>query len=179
LNDYIKEIVVADAVTFKIPRAEEYQIVISETLDALLYRECYVPIVFNLLPQFKDEVILIPENVIITSYLSSTASGDKGAEVVELGHVVNVREAEISNRKSAFVSNLQEVSVDLKTIQLTDYETIVLDTRVHVYDTIWLERNESALTFPLGIPLEKPTEFSSLIFTYQLEPEMELKCRFV
>lgn len=179
LNDYVKEVFVADAVTFKIPKPEEYQIVISETLDALLFRECYVPIVFNLLPQFNDEVILIPENVIITSSLSSTATGDKGTEIVELGHVVNVREAEILNRKSAFVANLQEVSIDLKTIQLNNYETILLDTHVHVYDSIWLERNESSLTFPYQIQLEKPITFSSIIFTYQLEPEIELKCSFV
>ena len=65
LNDYVQEIYLADAVTFKIPNPDTIHIVISETLDALLYRECYVPILFNLLPQLGKDITLIPENVLI------------------------------------------------------------------------------------------------------------------
>ena len=55
------------------------------------------------------------------------------------------------------------------------YKYELIDTEVHVYKDIWLDRNESSLTLPLEMKLEHPFLKKSMIFTYHLEPEIELK----
>ena len=71
LEEYVDAVFVGDAITSEIPNPDSYHILFSETLDSLLYREAYVPILCNLLPQFSKDVILIPENVqLIMSFVS-------------------------------------------------------------------------------------------------------------
>jgi len=70
LSEYINTYHTADAVTFQIPDAKKYHILFSETLDALLYRESYVPILWNMLPQLSENCAVIPNNVIIQANLT-------------------------------------------------------------------------------------------------------------
>ena len=93
LNAYIKEFFIADAITFKVPEANSFDILISETLDALLYRECYVPILFNLLHQFNENIILIPENVIINLTLTNDTKEQSERQEYDFGSILNVRES--------------------------------------------------------------------------------------
>lgn len=179
LTDYLIEFYIGDAVTFKVPDSDSYDIVISETLDALLYRECYVPILVNLLPQFRNDILLLPNNVLID--LSFSSSSDSKSEVKEfkMGNVFNVREA-ISNFPISEIIPAQfpDKNIDLTDVNLDKFEMLILDTRVQVYQDIWLERNESSLTIPFESIMEKPNDSKFITFSYHTEPEIELKCRF-
>lgn len=179
LSDYLIEFHIGDAVTFKVPDSDSYDIVISETLDALLYRECYVPILVNLLPQFRNDVLLLPENVLID--LSFSSSSDSKSEVKELkmGNAFNVREAISALPISESIpAEFPEKKIDLTNVNLDTFEKLFLDTRVKIYQDIWLERNESSLTVPFESILQKPNDSNSITFTYHMEPEIELKCKF-
>lgn len=179
LDDYVQEFYVADAVTFKIPNPTTFHIVISETLDALLYRECYVPIVFNLLSQVRKDVTLIPENVIIDMSLIKDIKEDHTFKEKAVETVLDVRNAVAQHDSNQYIpAKLSDKKIDLSLLDLDLYEGILLDTKVHVYNDIWLDRNESSLTLPLNIELNKPVLSKSAIFTYYLEPEIELKCVF-
>ncbi len=179
LSNHIKEFYLADAVTFKVPNPNSFHILISETLDALLYRECYVPILFNLLPQFNKNIILIPENVLINLSLLTHSKNDSDSKEYEVGSVLNVRESVSSHASSNLnLSQLPDKKVDLKSLDMGTYEKILLDTKVHIHGDIWLYRNESSLTIPLEFILEQPFLNNAIIFTYLMEPEVELKCRF-
>ena len=48
----------------------------------------------------------------------------------------------------------------------------------HIYKNIWLNRNESSLTIPVEIKLKNPAQNNSIIFTYFMSPNVELKYRF-
>lgn len=179
LSNYVNEIYTADAVTFQVPNSKSFHILISETLDAVLYRECYVPILFNLLPQFNRDITLIPENVILhLSFLDKVANSTNYKEN-EGKSILNVREsvATFSNSEN-IPSQLPEVKVDLTSLN-TNCEKMIIDTKVHVYNDIWLSRNESSLTIPLEIVLEQPLDKKEIIFTYFIAPEIELKCSMV
>lgn len=179
LSNYIEDFYLADAITFKVPDANLYHILISETLDAVLYRECYVPILFNLLPQFNKDVVLIPENVCINLSLISVSEEEIIVKEQDLGAILDVREALSSCENLELLpAQLPEKSIDLKALENVDFDKMLLDTKVQVYKNIWLERNESSLTLPLQITLEKPFLNNSIVFFYQIEPEIELKCRF-
>ncbi|MDY8137431.1 phytanoyl-CoA dioxygenase [Aquimarina sp. 2201CG5-10] len=177
-TEYIDELYLADAVAFKVTDPQKYHILISETLDSLLYRECYVPILFNLLPQFDKNVTLIPENVLINLTLLTHSLKEPNYKEHDVGSILNVRETVVSHDNNVMPSQLSEKKIDLTSLDMENYKNILLDTQVHIYDDIWLYRNESSLTIPFEMKLEKPSEYNSIIFTYYLEPEVELKCRF-
>ena len=176
LTDYVKAYHLADAVTFKVPNAVSYHILFSETLDALLYRECYVPILFNMLPQFRDDVALIPENVIVDVSLSASSVSTPEYTGEKLCNAVDVRKAVKTHAGQTLPSRLPDVKVNLEAVNMANYNFMLLETKVHVYKDIWLDRNESSLTLPLEMQLAQPFEKKGIIFTYFMEPEMELKC---
>jgi len=176
LTQYVKNYHLADAVTFKIPKAETYHILFSETLDALLYRECYVPILFNMLPQCREDITLIPENVIVTASLLTDSI--KSSKYIEnkLCNIVDAREAVEQHTGQNIPSQLEDIKIDLEPLEMEKYLFMILDTKVHVYNDIWLDRNDSSLTLPLEMQLSQPFQKKEITFTYHMEPEIELKC---
>lgn len=176
LSNYINEFYTADAVTFQVPNSDSFHILISETLDALLYRECYVPILFNLLPQFNANITLLPENVILHLSFLDKVENSTDYKEYDGDSILDVRESVASFSNSGNIpSQLPEVKVDLTSLN-TNCEKMIIDTKVHVYNDIWLYRNESSLTIPLEIVLEQPLDKKEIIFTYFIAPEIELKC---
>ncbi len=173
LSDYLSESHLADAVTFRVPDAARYHLLISETLDALLYRECYVPILLNLLPQFRPEVTLVPENVQVTAVLEPPEGA--GIPNTVLGTIFDVRASVAArNGDRKIPEKLPDVRVDFSTLEMTTYRQMLLETRVHIYGDTWLEANESSLTLPLKLELEQPFVYRAMVFTYTLEPEIAL-----
>lgn len=175
LTNYVTNYYTADAVTFKIPEPEKYHILFSETLDALLYRECYVPILFNLLPQLSEDIIVIPENVLIKMSLSIDSIADSRHITEEIDTIIDVRKAIALNTVTTAPSQLPNKKIAIKPLNIDQYNYLVLDTLVHVYDNIWLTRNESSLTIPLEMGIEHPFLFNSIVYTYQMNPDIELK----
>lgn len=179
LSDYIKECYKEDAITFKVPEAEKYHILFSETLDSLLYREAYVPILWNLLPQFSKECTLIPENVVITtSFTLPQSEEEEFAKEVFFGTVFDTRKAVNVNDGT---QTLPEKFLAKKLVAdeiNEEYQNMVLDTEVHIYKDIRLTRMESSLTIPLQMLIPRPLTFNDMEFFYQLKPSVELKCNY-
>lgn len=170
LDGYVSNIYLGDATTFQIPDAKSYDILISETLDALLYRECYVPILINMLPQLRKEAILIPDNVSIELLLKT------GENETKLGIIIDVRKV-LSDltEKHDQLSKFPEKVFKLSLIPDKDSPLLLLETKVHIYKDYELNRNESSLTVIYEISYPKT---DSISFTYYLEPEVELKYQF-
>ncbi|WP_394420489.1 phytanoyl-CoA dioxygenase [Tenacibaculum mesophilum] len=175
LTNYVTNYYTADAVTFKIPEPEKFHILFSETLDALLYRECYVPILFNLLPQLSEDIAVIPENVLIKMSLSVNSITDSKHITEEIDTIINVREVISLNKSDIISTQLPDKKVTVKSLNIEQYNYLLLDTLVHIYDNIWLTRNESSLTIPLEMGIEHPFLFNSIVYTYQMHPDIELK----
>ena len=168
LTDYISACYLSDATTFKIDQSKSYHILFSETLDALLYRECYVPILWNLMPQFPAEITIIPQNVKVDLFFK-----EKSKETFEATLFDVKKEVEISNSKLDLPEQFNSVRIDLS--QADSYDRIVLVTEVQVYKELLLERNESSLTLTLEMEIEKPIVNKAVLFTYHTKPNMELK----
>jgi predicted RNA methylase len=179
---YINEYYLADAVTFEIPSPDSFQILISETLDAVLYRECYVPILFNLLPQLSEQITVIPENVHLN--LSFLVDCDNDNEVREEDHhcfkerIVDVRRAVACHNPHS--DNLPSTlpTEQFKLEPKARYKGMIIDTDVHIYDKLWLHRGESSLTVACEIAMQSSAEYNNVNFTYHLEPQVELKFEF-
>ncbi|WP_020567553.1 SAM-dependent methyltransferase [Neolewinella persica] len=173
LSGYLRAQYQADATAFTVPAAADYHLLISETLDALLYRECYVPILLNLLPQFRPGITLIPENVVIKAKLEPTPGSPLQAE--ELGIIIDVRKSVAAgNGDRTIPAQLPNVQVDFSKYDMTTYQRMLLETHVHVSQDNWLTTNESSLTLPLGLELVQPFTYRCMVFTYLMEPSIEL-----
>jgi hypothetical protein len=177
LADYVTEYHTADAVTFQIPDAKKYHILFSETLDALLYRESYVPILWNMLPQLSENCAVIPNNVIVKSGLTiPLQEGETIRKEDEGGILLDVREVVKANNGKPLPEKLPTVTVNIP--KDSTYQSMIVDTQVHIYDDIWLTRNESSLSIPLEMEIEYPLTFSEVYFFYQLKPSVELKLSY-
>jgi len=178
LTDYVTEYHTADAVTFQIPDAKKYHILFSETLDALLYRESYMPILWNMLPQLSKNCAVIPNNVIVKASLTiPLQQGETVRKEDEGGVIINVRKTVKANFKNKpLPEKLPTVKVHIP--KDSNYQTMIVDTQVHIYDDIWLTRNESSLSIPLEMEIVYPLTFSEVSFFYQLKPSVELKLSY-
>jgi len=170
LTKYINAFYLADATTFKISQPETFHILFSETLDALLYRECYVPILWNLLPQLSNEITVMPENVSVNLYFK------EGGKETFSTSIFDSRKA-IKNNFDDLPEQFESVIVDLT--NCSKYDRILLETDVKIYKDIKLERNESSLTLNLEMEIEKPMTYKSVEFTYHTKPQIELKLKML
>ena len=177
LSAYITDFYTADAVTFQIPDAKKYHILFSETLDALLYRESYVPILWNMLPQLSENCAVIPNNVIVKASLTFPQKEDenirKEKEVATILDVRNVVNSSDGNKE--LPETFEGVTINLAGDE--QYHTMIVDTKVHVYKDIWLTRNESSLSIPLEMEIVYPLDAPNVNFFYQLKPSVELKLK--
>ncbi|GHC63415.1 hypothetical protein [Ulvibacter litoralis] len=63
LENYIRDIVLADAILYKFPEGIPLHILVSETMDKGLTKEPQVRIIQNLAPQLVENGLLIPESI--------------------------------------------------------------------------------------------------------------------
>lgn len=177
LTAYVKNYYTADAVTFQIPEAKKYHILFSETLDALLYRESYVPILWNMLPQLSKDCSIIPNNVIVQASLTfPQKETEKTRQEKEVATILNVREAvQQSDGNKPLPESFEPITINLEGNQR--YHTMIVDTKVHINNDIWLTRNESSLSIPLEMEIAYPLDAPNVTFFYQLKPSVELKLK--
>ncbi len=179
-QDYIKEYYLADAVTFTIPTPDSFHILFSETLDALLYRESYVPILHNMLPQLPESTIVIPKNVRIKLSFRTQHRHENTEKIIVqedfAGNIFDTRKALKALAPATNPSFLPSVQFDLDAT--THYVSLIIDTEVHIYKELWLTRGESSLTLPHEMPIDQTSKFNGIIFTYQLQPQVELRYKW-
>jgi predicted RNA methylase len=169
LNAYVDDFYTADAITFEIPNAKTYDILFSETLDSLLNRESYVPILWNFLPQLKEDVTVIPENVQIKVNYK-----DPNGEEKPFGIAFDTRKMLKETPKTEELPDkLPTVSLPLK--DAANYDSIILDTEVKIYKDCMLTRGESSISLALEVPIQKPVMNQYADFVYTIKPTPGLK----
>ncbi|CAM1361195.1 SAM-dependent methyltransferase [Tenacibaculum xiamenense] len=176
LNDYVGEYYQADAITFQFEKDKDYHILYSETLDALLFRECYVPILFNMLPQLSEDIYVVPNNVQVSMNLSLMSMTNEEYKADKTETILDVRQSVLEHASTKSIpKKLPQITVNVKELNIEDYNYFSLDTKVNIFEDIWLERNESSLTIPLEMEIHKPFDFSKMVFTYEMKDSIELK----
>ncbi len=168
LTNYIRATYLSDATTFKVDQPKSYHILFSETLDALLYRECYVPILWNLVPQFSSEITVIPENVKVDLFFKEKLDETFETTIFDVKGVIKTAKQNLK-----LPEQFSAVRVDLT--QADKYNRIILATEVQVYKELLLVRNESSLTLILEMEIDKPITNKAVLFTYHTTPSVELK----
>lgn len=176
LDAYVKDFHLADAVTFSIPDAASFHILYSETLDAMLYRECYVPILANMLPQLSETIKLIPHNVVLTAELYSN-EGSTAADTLETVTLFDTREV-LGTANTPLPDRLPAMKISLKPGGRPSVSHLIIDTLVEIYGDTALTRGESSLTLPYEMVIAPDVDYESVEFSYQLQPNIELIHKF-
>lgn len=158
LQAQLDTLILADAIELKLPDAEQFDIIITETMDAGLNNEMMIPILDNILPQLKPGVILIPEEVTFElQYLKKTGQGAQPENQLLFAatDLLNCyREA----------GEFPYSEIDLPELQST---RVFVVTTVRVYRDIFLHSGESAITQPLRF---RPVPGKTLRFSYRMTP---------
>jgi predicted RNA methylase len=164
LTDYVEDYYTADAINFDLPNGDKFDILFSETLDSLLNREGYVPILWNLLPQLPADITVIPSNVQIKVNYKTEAG-----EETPFGMAFDTREMLAKTPKTDLLPrNLETVSFSLKDAE--NYKSLVIDTEVSIYKDYVLTRGESSISLAIEVPIKKPVEHEFVDFVYTIKP---------
>ncbi len=160
IGNYVRRIVQCDATTYQIPVDEQVDILLSETMQYALKGEQQVPIIYNLLPQIDNEVILIPEVIELQLAGVNAAQNESrmmnGSEEPYYHILGSFFKLDIASVR-AFYAKQKHLPVNHKFLDRnfripevvqTDYPELYVFTRLCVYQNIEILPYESGLTIP-------------------------------
>lgn len=162
-EDYIKNIIQADATQYQANSEMPFQMVITETMQSALQKEPQVAITLNLLPQLVEGGIFIPEQITIEAALMDPDKNKKrmtgefiGEYYYPLGKIFELnRETALKFAQSiASLSSPQlfpAVEVEIPPNIEAGFSELTLFTHIQVYENERLTPWECSLTMPKGI----------------------------
>lgn len=158
LQGRLDTLIVADATDMKVPDATSYDIVITETMDAGLYNEMMIPILVNILPQLKREVILIPEEVTLELLVSKRTGAGERTERFPVFTATDLLNCHWETGK---------FPVTEFAVPEPNSSAIFINTAVRVFRDICLNPGESAITRVIRV---QPKPGKPLHFGYGIAP---------
>ncbi|MBN2773646.1 MAG: methyltransferase domain-containing protein [Prolixibacteraceae bacterium] len=180
LDHFIEGYLLEDASVNK--PTKEYDILISETMQACLEKEPQVHIMQNLIPQLQDGSIFIPERIAIDAYLTnpklsieSKLYENRNKNIVSRKFLGRVFEISKENLKTENLSG--EVSIP-KDSDIDTYYEFRLFTEIQVYKKHTLENYDCSLTLPKKIYDFKnisPSEKVKIRLNLDGQPKIEYK----
>ncbi len=166
LDDYFRDIRIADATKYKFPKTLDLHLVISETMFHALTKEPQVAITSNLAPQLTDKGILIPEEIDISigySFFSKEPFLNQYGNEYYISNISNETIERISIENlftlnkltSKKVTRLETNYFESKLFTIpTDFQStpdICLYTKIKIYDSLMLQYEDSLITNPFCI----------------------------
>lgn len=145
LDEYAECFVLADATVYKVD--QQYDIVISETMQAGLKNEPQVAVMQNLIPQCNADTIFIPEQITIDAYLKKRGIWD-GDQLIEEGGETNHLCELFSVNKTNLDSHTYRKVISLPQTFNRPYD-LLLYTTIKIFDSEILGLNDCSLNMPL------------------------------
>lgn len=173
MEDYLIDLVQADAVTWSIPGNQQPDIIVSETMNNGLQKEPQVSIAANLLSQCSRNPVLIPELIKVDVCLMGNTI-DHPEDIILLKTLLEL-DAETAVRIKNNPENVPALSpgiiVTIPGLPDYQYNQLVLCTFIRVFGQHSLGFNESGLT--IAHILRMTDSFKKypvrLLFQYHIE----------
>lgn len=162
LENSIGDLLLEDATLFKVKK--DYDIIVSETMQAALRSEPQVAIMQNLYSQIRTETIFLPEEIIVEAKLNTlgTWNPDKlrieNEERIDIGEVLKVNRQTIKDVLKTAKFNLLHCSSGL--FELKFYTTI------KIFKNEYLTEGDSGLASPVKILDFNNADNCELEFSY-------------
>lgn len=150
------ETVRADATTYKIESNKEYDIIISETMQAALAREQQVSVFLNLIQQSREDVVFIPEKIEVSLGIRSIGLGNyeltkDNCTLLEPVFEVSKEAMNVKYIKSDLPNEFPKTISTIEKTAMTNKDLLLLITKIKVFEDQVLDIQESGLTMPLII----------------------------
>jgi len=173
MQEYVSDVIIADATTYKVPDNYIPDIIVSETMKPALKDEPQVNIVANLLSQFPH-ALLIPESIKVSAALMGNIA-DADFSMKHLHDLLEVSARTmipLNDQKNNMTVFSEGVMVEIPEYPGRDLSTLVLDTEVTVFNGHILHFNECGLTIPVKVmDLASTAEWPlKLNFRYERKP---------
>jgi hypothetical protein len=183
LNAYVRQMYLTDATQFKVEK-NDVDILLVECLQHALAREPQVKIVENLVPQLKEDVILIPEDITLKLVLINTKAQEEFMMNLEPGVKIDFYktvDTVFSLNKKAILKN--DMQYDERTNlfteeQITTHNRISILTEMHLFKDEKLTYNQSGLTIPWNIAdytADSPVYGVKTQYETGTDPHLEVK----
>ncbi len=171
MGPYILDKVLADAATYRIPDAQQPDIVLSETMNYALYKEPQVSIFANLSGQ-RPGALLIPEMITVEAALIERDDTGTTSKMVPLKVLLelNAATAQLISKEEGVVPVLTDgIRVELPSLSYPVTDKLALLTHIKVFGEHTLSVNECGLTMPFPVPNipSAGANPSALRFTYK------------
>ncbi len=157
LEAYLEEVLIADALSMKISKPDQIDIVLSETMQRGLKNECQVQIMNNLITQLHAAVMMLPERITVslaqTDFSNSLPASGETRPMEILGSLFELSAEGIRRDTMRMENGMMVLRTDGITASLAheNIELYVL-TSIHVFGDAHIGFNASGLTTPERIP---------------------------
>ncbi|MCG7554457.1 MULTISPECIES: class I SAM-dependent methyltransferase [unclassified Pseudoalteromonas] len=155
----IERLVCCDALKWQDEEKCSFDIVISETMTALLKREPQVWIFKHLFPYLKEDGILIPESIALSAMLN------RKGEQIHVGEFFNLQKSSVQKLSRGDDTLLRGELIIPDSHQPGD--GFKLQTDIIVYGHYVLGENECSLNIPFTIPCEATNLSAGAIVKYE------------
>lgn len=173
MEDYLIDLVQDDAATYCVPRNQQPDIVVSETMNNALQKEPQVSIVANLLSQCNRKPLLIPELIKVEAcLLGNTIENPK--DILPIRTLIEL-DAQMAIDIKNNPENVQVLShgiiVTISFLPDLRYKQLALCTTINIFRQHSLCYNESGLTIPYILMMTDSFKQYpvSLLFQYHIE----------
>lgn len=179
LQGYVREMHCTDATTFRMQDDMPVDILLSETMQHALIKEPQVAIVMNLLPQMREECLLIPEKITLHAELVNESKVTRQ----KLGESLSVDEVryklgnvfELSRQTIMSLPAHHDIpgyrfpltTIYIPSAAINNFPKLVVQTTIQVFDNDVLLPDQCALTLPLPLAnLSGDPQTDHVQFTY-------------
>jgi predicted RNA methylase len=163
LNNNIGDFLLEDASLFKIKK--EYDIVISETMQAGLRSEPQVAIMQNFFHQMNPNAIFIPEEIVVEAKLNTRGNWNAKRLRIENEKRIKIGEVLKVNRQT-----INEV-LNKRTFDLckpdNEFMELKLYTSIKIFENEFLKEGDSCLTSPVKLMELNKKMDNELVFVYR------------
>jgi len=173
LNSFIEKTYLRDASTFIVEK--EYDIVISEAMQAALKKEPQVAIMQNLIPQMVDDAIFIPEAITISAALVSNGHWDD-KKMICTGIEVYVHKDLFSTDKHHLDLDGYRNEIDLLD-PVGNCNKLELYTIIQVFENEILKDSDCSLTIPLKVCDLDKKQTGTIRFWYEQGELSGIRCQ--
>ncbi|WP_051228319.1 class I SAM-dependent methyltransferase [Oceanospirillum beijerinckii] len=165
VDGFIENQQCTDILQWPIEQQQPFDLIISETMKAMLDQEPQVSVFRHLIPLLKPEGELIPQKVQIKAWL--TALPSYNAHDFYLGEIfiLDCQQAYILNQqKTPFISGSLDIPESPEV-----YKSLKFTTDIQVYGDHWLTEYQCSLNLPRIITGANPKPGTQLKYQYEIK----------
>ncbi len=174
---YVKKFISIDATTLQLENAGEVDILLLECLQYALVREQQVALTYNLIPQLREDVILVPNEIkLSTCLLNSKLKMQHSLNQSDVPYYQNINTIFVLNkdeiqRRNRLLDSEKLLEFEPVTTQLTedmnDYSRVCINTEINIYGDQKLGIDECSLTMNYKLSdVEEIKDKSAVITQY-------------